>query len=111
MPRKGYVVKNSRPSAWKTGPDPVRHAKYVAWMRAKAQANFRDEIWTLTFEEYEAKWGDLWSLRGRAGDAKILTRIDPDGAWSVDNTHIIRRGDFVRDFHADRRSRLLPGQR
>lgn len=111
MPRKGYVVKKQRPSTWKTGPDPVRHDKYVAWMRAKAQADFRGEHWWMSFEEYEAKWGDLWHLRGRAADAKILTRIDPEGSWSPENTHIIRRGDFVRDFHRERRSKLPPGSR
>jgi len=85
-----------RPHLWKSGPDPVRHAKYTAWARARAQAHFRNEQWLMTFEEWETAWGDQWHLRGRGPDNLFLVRSDRDQPWSGDNVQTVTRPEFNR---------------
>lgn len=85
-----------RPEMWKIGPDPVRHAQYIAYGRAKCQASFRGEGWDLTFEEYEAMWQGRWHLRGRTKNTLCLARIDYDQPWSITNCDIITRAEHNR---------------
>ena len=79
------------PHKWITGPDPIRHDKFVAWHRHRSQANHRREPYALTFEEFETIWGELWSQRGRGSDDLCLTRQDPELAWDATNTIVITR--------------------
>ena len=85
-----------RPLTWCTGPDPVRHAQFVAFGRARAQAQFRGEAWTLTFDEFVQVWGADWSRRGRASDDLCMTRVDPDTAWDLHNVELITRCEHNR---------------
>lgn len=85
MPRQG-----PRPHCWKVQGD-VPHQQHIAWLRAKAQANFRNEIWALSFEEFQTLWQDLWEKRGRGSEGYCLTREDPDGAWIWGNVNCIPR--------------------
>lgn len=80
-----------RPHIWCTGPDPVRHEMYHAWQVHKAQCNFRDEEFNLTFEQYEDLWADDWNNRGRSPEHVCMTRIDWLGAWEIGNVEIITR--------------------
>lgn len=86
---------------WVTGPDDERHDKYYVWMRAKAQARFKNQTWDLTFEEFESFWTpERWEWRGsRTKNGLILARLDPQGPWSVDNCQIMTRRQQVRRFH------------
>ena len=56
-----------RPHVWKSGPDVLAHEQYQTWLVHKAQASFRGEVHTLTFNEYKAHWdnNDNWHLRDR----------------------------------------------
>lgn len=85
-------MKKQRPNAW-TFIDPVQHKLHEWSMRARAQAWYRGEEWTLTDQEYIDLWtaNDNYKLRGRSNHHLCMTRIDPDGAWSLDNVHIITR--------------------
>lgn len=96
-----------RPHVWVTGPDPVLHAKYRAFIQHKNQSNFRNEPWTLTFEEYCELWtDDLWPLRGRRKEQLCLTRTDWTGPWSRENVEIIdRRTHNHRQIQRGRRPR------
>ena len=93
-----------RPEEWCTGEDPVRHDKYYAWLKHRAQAKFRKEDYDLTWEDWESLWTDeLWFQRGRAKTDLCLGRLDHLGPWSLDNCHVIpreehlkRQGEFVR---------------
>lgn len=86
-----------RPQVWITGPDPVLHEKYHPWQMAKAQANFRNEDWDLSFKEYCDLWEGHWENRGRAPENVCMTRNDPDGAWDYKNVEIITRKEhFLR---------------
>jgi hypothetical protein len=93
-----------RPHTWKSGPDPVRHAKYTAWGRARAQAHFRGEAWALTFEDWETAWGTEWHRRGRGADNLFLVRCRPSEPWSIDNVERVTRPEFNRRQHSAQRA-------
>lgn len=93
------------PHLWKSGPDPVRHDQYIAWARMRAQAHFRREPWDMSYDDFVAAWGDRWSERGRRSHSTMLVRIDCSQAWSLDNVHLINRGEFGRHQLALRRAR------
>lgn len=87
----------ARPHTWISGPDQFRHEMYMPWLRAKAQANFRKEGWTLTFEEFFELWKNDWDNRGRQPENVCMTRIDKDMPWSNDNVIIVTRLDHLRE--------------
>lgn len=95
------------PSKWVTGPDPVRHDKYYAWLKHRSQARYRDEDYELTWEQWESLWpNELWFRRGRARTDLCLQRIDPTGAWSMSNCEITTRLEHLRT----KRQRELNGR-
>jgi hypothetical protein len=98
MSRKG-----PRPHTWRYQ-DPVVHVKHIAWMRMKAQADFRGEPWSLSFEEYQELWGEHWHRKGRGSDEYCMTRQDPDAAWDKDNAVVLRRADSLRLAQTRKRS-------
>ena len=59
-------------------------------------AQFREEGWTITFDEWKLMWGDLWHQRGRARGDYCMTRIDRDQPWTPANTHVITREEHAR---------------
>jgi hypothetical protein len=85
-----------RPDSWLSGPDEFRHSLYIPWLKAKAQANYRNEEWTLTFDEWFDMWKDDWHLRGRAAEDICMTRADCDGAWSAENTVLMTRREHLK---------------
>ena len=105
-PQQHHGGPGPRPFTWKTGPDPVTHAQFVAWGRARAQALFRQEGWELTFEQFQRIWGADWSRRGRRSDDLCMTRPYPDLPWSEHNAELITRADHNRRC-ADLRMRQL----
>jgi len=85
-----------RPNAWITGPDPVRHKRYIAFLRQKAQANFRDEGWNFTFDEWLAVWGENIVYRGRQRGTMTMVRVDYKQPWSKTNSRIVDRREHSR---------------
>lgn len=90
-----------RPHTWVSGPDPVIHKKYRVWIQSKNQAQFRGEPWALSFEDFQAIWGDRWEHRGRTRGSLCMTRNDHLGIWDADNAIII-----TREEHAVRQAQL-----
>lgn len=84
-----------RPHTWISGPDEYKHMMYTPWMRARAQANFRNEPWHLSFEEYYTIWAPHWANRGRHVTNVCMTRTDYEGAWTRDNIEIITRREHL----------------
>lgn len=84
-----------RPQTWKVK-DPDLHKMYMPFLKARAQANFRGEDWTLTFEQFADIWGDRWALRGRASTDLAMTRDDLEGAWAENNVIIVTRREQLR---------------
>jgi hypothetical protein len=75
-------------------------------MRARAQANFRKEGWTMTFEEFEQMWNQdgSWEQRGRRADDLLMTRLDSGMPWSFENCYI-----EVRRIHLQQHGRMQQG--
>lgn len=84
-----------RPHTWKVQGE-QNHQQYRAWMQSKAQANFRKEIFLLTFEDFQQLWLGRWDQKGRGRYDFCLTREDPDGAWELSNVECIPRIDHLR---------------
>jgi hypothetical protein len=84
-----------RPHLWKY-PDPLEHEQHIAWMRMSAQARFRGEAWDLGFEDFKEIWNPVWHLRGRGRNDYCLTRLDPDLAWTRENTTATPRLQHLR---------------
>ena len=82
---------------YKLYPDAFDRARNKQWHRQKAQANFRNEPWELTFEDFKKIWTETtWPRRGRAPDCLCMTRYpDLEGAWSIDNVVLIDRTNHV----------------
>ena len=101
--RKGIKL-GARPDQWLTGPDPVTHDSYYAWLQCRNQARFRSEPWDLTFDEWQRAWAGLWHRRGRKSDQLCITRQDGEGSWTRDNVIVITRRQ-----HAQRKTGVRLG--
>lgn len=93
-PRKSIKGK-TYPDKWLSGSDVYKHSMYMPWLRAKAQANFRNEGWHLSFEEFYTLWEKDWNNRGRQPENMCMTRMDYQGEWTVANTAIITRKEHL----------------
>jgi hypothetical protein len=88
-------------------PDAVDNKLFNDWMRARAQAHFRSEVWMLTEQEYIDIWrqGDMYKLKGRGSGAFCLVRIDLEKGWDLDNVEIRERIRHFRRCGGERRER------
>lgn len=91
-----------RPHTWKVQGE-VPHEQYRCWIQHKNQANFRGEDYELTFEQYQDLWKYNWDMKGRSTHNYCLTRIDSEGAWTMDNVEVIDRIEHLRRQGAARR--------
>jgi hypothetical protein len=82
-----------RPALWKSGPDELRHDIYNAFLKRKAQAKYRGEIWAMTYEEFYDLWKNDWHNKGRLSHQVCMGRHDPEKEWSRSNTYIRLRYD------------------
>ena len=92
-PKKFNNRKNGpRPHTWKYGPDPSRKRLHLAFMRGKAQANFRQEQWDFDFYDFEKRWGGRHHETGIGATDIVMVRIDPADSWNINNTKLMPRG-------------------
>ena len=88
--------KFERPGGW-VEKDPVQHEKYIPYLRARSQAAYRNESWTLTWEEFKILWpNQLWEMRGRKTNSMVMMRVVPELGWHLDNIIVLARGDQLR---------------
>jgi hypothetical protein len=90
MPRSG-----PRPQCWKVQGE-IPHKQYLAWLQMKAQANYRKEVWMLSFEDFRQLWLGRWDQKGRGIDDFCLTREDQRGAWVLGNVLCIPRHEHLK---------------
>jgi len=84
------------PHRWVVGPDRLTHIKYRAFHKHRAQAFFRGEEYELTFTDWQKIWERHWWERGRRIDNLVLTRIDPEKSWSMNNVELITRLEHLK---------------
>jgi len=88
----------SEPEKWVTGPDPLRHEKYYAYLKHKSQAQYRKEEYKLTWPEWESIWqdDDTWFARGRGRNDICLAKLDRSKPWEWDNVKLMKRIDYLQ---------------
>lgn len=92
-----HTSKGVQPQQWLTGPDPITHDKYYAFLKHKAQAKYRGETYLLTWQDWQRLWPNrLWAQRGRGPKKLSLTMRDPRLGWCVKNLQIRTRSDHMR---------------
>ena len=89
-------ARGPRPHVWRSGPDRVAHEQYTAWLKHRAQANYRSEHYELTFQDWQQLWQGCWFERGRSGDSLCLTMREKALGWRCSNVEIITRNEQVR---------------
>ena len=64
-----------------------------AFHRQRAQAHFRNEIWTLTYEDFCRFFPDeqTFNRRGRGIDSICLTLLEPELGWTPTNAILVTR--------------------
>lgn len=86
-------MRGPRPQAWVTGPDEEEHQKYRAFIQQRNQAQWRGEVWELTFDQWKQLWAEKWIHRGRTQGTYCLTRRDYNEPWTVSNAQVLSRRD------------------
>jgi hypothetical protein len=68
------------------------HERHWAYLRMRAQANFRNEEFELTQDEFFEFWtAELWPQRGRKPEDLCMVRDDVEKPWSKSNCLIVSR--------------------
>jgi len=85
------------PELWISGPDLIDHEKYYAWQKHRAQAMYRNESYSITWEEWQKIWPtDLFLQRGRGSDDLCLMIIDRDLGWHYNNVTVLPRKEQLQ---------------
>ena len=87
------MVKKGRPQH----PDRVYAAQSISWARARSQAKYRQDEWSLTKEDWIAMWQLLWHQRGRKLTDYCMRQIDPKGGWHTHNVEMVTREIFFKE--------------
>lgn len=93
MKQKGR--KGPRPHTWKIQGE-IPHQQWVAYVKMRAQANFRGEPFLISFEDFQELWQGYWEQRGRAREDYCLAREDHEGAWEKTNIACVQRVEYLR---------------
>jgi hypothetical protein len=107
MPKQG-----PRPHCRKY-PDDIDTKLFMDCMRARAQAKYFDQEWTITEDEYIGLWrtNDLYREKGRHNHQYCLVRKDYEKGWHLDNVHIITRGDHYQICSKEKIGKFSLGRR
>jgi len=97
-PEKYAVMSRSgpQPHTWMTGPDPEIKQHRLRWSRAKAQARFWSQEWTILWEDYLDLLKTAPGEWSRDANALNLTRVDTRKGWHIWNVRLMRRMDAMR---------------
>lgn len=104
-PIKG-TRRRQTPEKWKTGPDPLTREKYYAYLKHRAQANYRNEDYSLSWEDWHAMWDDASFLqRGRSSHSLCIAMKDRELGWHAYNVEIVNRSEALSRAVKDRYAR------
>ena len=97
-PAKYHIMHRSgpQPDTWITGPDPQVKAHRLRWSRAKSQARFWSQEWTILWEDYLDLLKTAPGEWSRDADDLNLTRIDTQKGWHIWNVRLMRRKDAMK---------------
>lgn len=80
-----------RPDTWKTGPDPEVRQHYYRFLKARNQAKFWQQEWTILWEDYLDIWKTAPGEWSRKASDLNLTRIDTAEGWHIWNVKLMNR--------------------
>ena len=70
--------------------DPIQHDKYYAFLKHRCQAKYRNEIYALTWAQWQRLWPqELWHRRGRGPRSLRLTLKNSKLGWTFRNCEVI----------------------
>ena len=97
-PEKYHIMHRSgpQPNTWITGPDPEIKEHRRRWSRARAQARFWSQEWTILWEDYLDLFKTAPGQWSRDADDLNLTRVDTEQGWHIWNVRLMRRKDAMR---------------
>ena len=73
------------------------HIRYRPFLRARAQAKFLNQDWSLSFEDFCSLWTiNKWYCRGRGPKDLVMIRIDTEAEWSLTNCEIVTRREQLQ---------------
>ena len=104
MAYKRTKLLHSRPHMWISGPDLETHIQYRAYVQQRNQARWREELWLLTFAEYQDIWLGHWHWRGRHAHSVMMSRRDPTLPWDSTNAVLITRRELGQQQAAARQA-------
>lgn len=101
------------PQCWKSGEDLVDHRLYTDCQRARAQANYRAEEWTITESEYIALWkkNNQYLNKGRGTRDLCLVRCDYELGWHLDNVEIRSRLEHCQICSREKIGKFATGEK
>ena len=95
LPDRRYDRTAPRPNRWVMGPDPELRRLRYKFLRARVQARYWLQPWTLTWEEYLDIMQPHKGEHGRDYTAMNLARVDRSQGWHRDNVIVMSRRDIV----------------
>ena len=95
-PEHPYGHPGPRVDKWKTGPDPAVRKHYYRFLKARNQAKFWKQEWTLTWEDYLDLFKTASGTWSRDKNALNLTRVNTKEGWHLSNIKLMKRIDAMR---------------
>jgi hypothetical protein len=68
----------------------------MTWLQQRNQANWREEGWSIDFEDWCRLWAEHWPLRGRRRGDYCMTRVDWSLPWTLDNVQVVTRSEHAK---------------
>lgn len=90
----GRIKNKEMPHLWKHGTDETTHVAYRKYYIAKNQAVNKNQVWSLSFDEWLEIWGDNIINSGRKIGQYYIKRKNSARSWNKDN--IVLRINGVR---------------
>jgi hypothetical protein len=91
-----HFANRGGPSTWKTGPDPEVRQHYYRFLKARNQARFWQQPWTLKWEDYLDLFKTAPGEWSRDAGALNLVRVDTRKGWHIWNVQLMTRIDAMR---------------
>lgn len=85
----------SYPHLWAAGPNPALRIIWRKWLVAKNQARFRNEEWSLTWDQYRNLIQQTAGKWGRQCGCYNISRTDRRLGWHIDNVTLVQRSDIM----------------
>lgn len=96
-PKQTHLGRPVNPDTWISGPDPLAHDKYYAWLKHRSQARYRGEQYELSWDDWNSLWSNEdFAKRGRKNTDLCLARINQTESWNYANCHVVTRKDHLK---------------